>query len=496
MQSMQRQFGRFMKRSADDSQVSVLLKDFDDADKLLAKIIDSTKAWRDAWSSLLMYQARMASEFESLYAPILGSSDPSAGHKAVPTPEATLVRSNRLKEEYEDLRKELLQELNAVEERMIRPAVQAKDYLSPIKKTIKKRDDRKLDFERYQSRVDNYSKKTKRSDRDNAALSKAESDLARATEEYNGADEHLRQNLPPLITAVFSILPHILAAQVEIQNTMLAHYYTILHNYCEQEQFPSPPPPMDQVIREWEQDCLPVQHELESFACLANGKTVGGGSGAAAAAVDDKDTRTRSRSHGRPILGTRRSSTSLPAAAAARGRSVPPPAPIYETKPRLSDLPAAPPPLASSSSSLAVPISSAQVSPSSLDSYASPEPTASLAFSPAAPRPDYFSRDRQPSAVYLSSPNTLANAGISSATATIIASKKKPPPPPPPPRTPSAQNILFVTALYDFAGQGAGDLVFREGDRIRVLEKTDTTDDWWVGELRGVKGSFPANYVK
>jgi hypothetical protein len=53
-----------------------------------------------------------------------------------------------------------------------------------------------------------------------------------------------------------------------------------------------------------------------------------------------------------------------------------------------------------------------------------------------------------------------------------------------------------VTALYDFGGQGAGDLSFREGDRIRVIKKTESTDEWWQGELRGVKGSFPANYCR
>lgn len=53
-----------------------------------------------------------------------------------------------------------------------------------------------------------------------------------------------------------------------------------------------------------------------------------------------------------------------------------------------------------------------------------------------------------------------------------------------------------MTALYDFAGQGSGDLVFREGDRIRVTKKTGSTDDWWEGELKGVQGSFPANYCQ
>lgn len=76
--------------------------------------------------------------------------------------------------------------------------------------------------------------------------------------------------------------------------------------------------------------------------------------------------------------------------------------------------------------------------------------------------------------------------------ASIAASKKKPPPPPPQKRL----QEVWVVALYEFAGQGEGDLVFREGDRIRVVKKTESTDDWWEGELRGVKGSFPANYCR
>ena len=94
---------------------------------------------------------------------------------------------------------------------------------------------------------------------------------------------------------------------------------------------------------------------------------------------------------------------------------------------------------------------------------------------------DYFSRDRQPSGT------------SSSSMKAAIAGKKKPPPPPP--RLPSNQ-AQWVTALYDFVGQGNGDLTFREGDRIRIVKKTERTDEWWEGELRGQQGSFPANYVK
>ena len=54
----------------------------------------------------------------------------------------------------------------------------------------------------------------------------------------------------------------------------------------------------------------------------------------------------------------------------------------------------------------------------------------------------------------------------------------------------------YVTALFDFEGQAEDDLPFREGDRIKVVKKTESTDDWWEGELKGRQGNFPANYVQ
>jgi hypothetical protein len=84
---------------------------------------------------------------------------------------------------------------------------------------------------------------------------------------------------------------------------------------------------------------------------------------------------------------------------------------------------------------------------------------------------------------------------MASSVASVAAAKKKPPPPPKPKRMASNQGV-FVTALYDFDGQTAEDLPFREGDRIKVIKQTDSTDDWWEGEVNGRTGSFPANYVQ
>lgn len=400
-----------------------------------------------------------------------------------------MARTSRIHTEYDDLKTDLANELEQVQIRMIGPAQDVRDSFQTAKKVIKKREDKKLDFERYQSRVDSGNKRTKQSDRDRAQLSKAQTELTVATEAYNAADDHLRQYLPPLLNAVWSLQPHFLAAQIQIQNSLLAHYYTMLHSYCQEEGFPSPSPPMAEIIRMWEDAFKSTMKEAEVIPIVASGKT-----------ARSKSFGSREDGHTPYTNGFRRPSQPY---TSSRGPSVSParphvvPSPSFEGKTKLSSSPSSVSLLSANLSPPAQPVpDSAIASPSpSSSAYVTPHAT----FSPAGPNADYFSRDRQPSTTSVTSSNSHSQpttpGGTNTALAAALAAKKKPPPPPPPPRIPS-HHFQFVTALYDFGGQGEGDLVFREGDKIKVLKKTESTDDWWQGELRGVKGMFPANYVQ
>ncbi|KAJ3758579.1 BAR-domain-containing protein [Lentinula raphanica] len=94
-------------------------------------------------------------------------------------------------------------------------------------------------------------------------------------------------------------------------------------------------------------------------------------------------------------------------------------------------------------------------------------------------------------------PYTPSNGPANVAASAAAAAKKAPPPPPPlkpkPKLTPKPQ---YVVALYDFAAQAEGDLSFNAGDRIEIVEKTASAEDWWTGRLNGVQGVFPGNYVQ
>ncbi|KAF7797803.1 hypothetical protein EIP86_009008 [Pleurotus ostreatoroseus] len=77
-----------------------------------------------------------------------------------------------------------------------------------------------------------------------------------------------------------------------------------------------------------------------------------------------------------------------------------------------------------------------------------------------------------------------------------MARKAPPPPPPLKPKPRAEPERQYVVALYDFEAQADGDLDFKAGDRIEVVERTESSEDWWTGRLNGRQGVFPGNYVQ
>jgi len=66
--------------------------------------------------------------------------------------------------------------------------------------------------------------------------------------------------------------------------------------------------------------------------------------------------------------------------------------------------------------------------------------------------------------------------------------------PAPPPAGTTAATVSRVRALYDFTPSEPGELEFKRGDVIAVLESV--YKDWWRGSLKGKTGIFPLNYVE
>lgn len=283
--------------------------------------------------------------------------------------------------------------------------------------------------------------------------------------------------MPPIIDATFTLIPHLLASHVCIQNRLLGLYYTVLHDYCESHEFPSPPPAMETVVSTWSSSFMPIQKEVEAISCITHGKNWR----QPARAGDDGQNRKASTPSGASRNGFARS----PSGMMPGGEST---APTQRT--------------------MRIPSTNSSVSRPAVTPDPSPQPSPQPS-STSVPRtqlglPTDFTTATalgqtqqgvpRISPVYTSSRAEYFGhqSGLPAGAGNPIA-KKKPPPPPPAKRFQAAEE--FVVAQYDFAGAD-GDLSFREGDKIRIVKKTQTDQDWWIGELGGIRGNFPANYCK
>ena len=110
--------------------------------------------------------------------------------------------------------------------------------------------------------------------------------------------------------------------------------------------------------------------------------------------------------------------------------------------------------------------------------------TSGSSFIKKAPPPPPSFGSHAPAAPPPYSPGSASSGAVAAAAA-------KRAPPPPPPLKPKPKSVQYVVALYDFAPQADGDLEFHVGDRIEVVERTPSQEDWWTGRLNGKQGVFP-----
>ncbi|KAJ5832853.1 hypothetical protein N7474_001164 [Penicillium riverlandense] len=100
-------------------------------------------------------------------------------------------------------------------------------------------------------------------------------------------------------------------------------------------------------------------------------------------------------------------------------------------------------------------------------------------------------KDKNPAEPKQGEPSASA---VASSSAAPTQAQSQPAVAQPVPSGTSAATVSRVRALFDFMPSEPGELQFRKGDVIAVLESV--YKDWWKGSLRGQTGIFPLNYVE
>jgi amphiphysin len=312
---------------------------------------------------------------------------------------------------------------------------------------------------------------------------------------------------------------------VQVQHTLLQHSYSQLYHYANEHGFTDPDG--DVAVAEWEELFMPVKAQVESeLRLIAKGKTVLLPMNAIydnsilskmpampsvrnplakgkppppppppEALNGSSPPPPRGRENSQPGLGRPKSMASISSRYSRTDTSPPPPVP--QTRPTIGSVRAVsasysaserdespPPPLPgprpTSNGLLTAERPRIGSYGSSYGGTGSVTPTPLAGLRPTALTGAGSARSPSPNASRIgrslapSAPSVGARSP-SPAMAALVVGKKKPPPPPPKKKFAGPKEV-WVRALFTFDGQDRGDLSFEEGERIKVLKKTESTD--------------------
>lgn len=446
-------------KSLEDRVIIEWTKDFNMAEVALELLMTEAKNFIAAWKENWGCQTDLVKLLSELYSPIAEDNV----YKAVQEIPAS---STRLVSQFRVTVDKMVQEcqpvIAALEVTFVGRCKQAKACVDGVQKALKKREHKKIDFDRHSNTVDKMFKKPNLSDKEQLSLNKMEAELDDAIEEFHFQDEKVKKFVPRVLNSLSEFLNPLTSllylSELKVFQIMKTHLYSFAQAQGLTTSH-SALPEYIAVVEEWEERFLTIQPQAEEgIKTIHDGTTV-----KAPMNKPTKSTRDKAKSL---LDKSVDQTTGLAHKAYQRAK--------HPTVSRIQF----------SSPSLGMFRSEADILSSPTDSFSSNKNLGSPITSPPhLELPDDHTRSRV-RAWSSSSARALSPSSFQSSSSFVIP--------------PKSDKDEYATALYTFAGDEPGDVAFRIGDKIRVLDHGDETDDqWWFGEtLDGRLGLFPCNYVK
>ncbi|KAF8923116.1 hypothetical protein BGZ58_003324 [Dissophora ornata] len=515
---------------------------FTACEKSTASLLADVCKYRDSVTALLNHQAEFGIVLVEVYDPALGEPSGEVTPRRVQTAPESIQAVDDFQAVMREIRDILLPEVDKLEVSVVQPLTEMQNLMKMIRKTIVKRDHKMVDYDRYRISLKKLQDKKEKTLSDEKQIYKLESQLEVATADYEGLNNLLKEELPgyfwlrtQLIEPVFYSFYYL---QLRIYNILLdridplsrSGYYDltmdVIQGYDTRKADIAPTLESVEIITK---RAITTPYASKYGRPAHDTSPTGSSPGTPRAYGGSSTSLEEPHSPPAPPASKPWQSATAKSWQQATASAAPPQAAPKSWQSGSAPGPAAPPPPAAPKSwqaaGAAAPAAkpwqatgaaaptpkpwqaaaaqapkpwqaTATSEPSPPPAYSSPQPAA-----PPAPAPAPAASRGGPNVHLHISPFSTGIAGAVAATAasaafnagkSAAAANKRPPPPPVPKRL----GVKMVVALYDYDAQQEGDLSFKGGDRIELVERTGSTEDWWTGKLNGRQGVFPGNYVQ
>ncbi|KAJ2157396.1 BAR adaptor protein Hob1 [Coemansia sp. RSA 552] len=467
-----------------DSEFDELQVRFVELERVTKELFQQTAQFRDGIRGMLVYQSAYLEHVLAMYRPI--STDPDGNTQPVGsyTDEGASPELLRVAEEFRNrvtaIRESTDSRLGQLDVSIVGPIQELMAMMRNIHKVIQKRHHKLMDYDRYKSAVEKAeAKESSEGQRrlpEERAYQKHGAQYQEASRQYNYFNDMLKAELKQLLDLRQAFIDPVFMKFFRIQYdlyTTLFREFTDAARSCPALDLTTP------VLAGWQPKWTRAEQNLSTLDVWGNG-----GMNVLPYQFDETN-----RGMFDSVKGTFRKKDKAPPgpATASSTFSSPPPPPPVGTTPSLG------PGRGQSFTSTSPSIASGSVGPGSVGSSApyGAAAAAAAASAVAAGSGKAPYGPRQPMPAQGPPPE---NQGFSYQPP---AAEPAPPPvyqqPAAAPKGPSGSK--YVRAVYDYQSQVDGDLNFRTGDLIELIQRQADPNDWWTGRFNGVTGVFPGTYV-
>ncbi|EJD04441.1 BAR-domain-containing protein [Fomitiporia mediterranea MF3/22] len=427
-----------MSKKSADLEFDDYERKFSTMEDTVEKLLKDCKKFNEAVVNLFTAGQGFSQHFCQLFHPMVGEYDLIGKN---PDAQDTIRNVDGYQQLFEELRMSITPELELIESRIVTPVKELQTIMKQIRKNITKRNHKLVDYDRFNNSLTKLRDKKEKSLSDEKNLFKLEQDFEVATNEYEYINNAMKQDLPRFMVLSAQFVDPLYNSFYYMQLNIFYMLMEKMSTFADGKydiQIPTAQISDDYENRRsdaWQriEDMNITKRIVSTAKMMQNHRQNSGMSSGTGSSLGRSNTAMSS-------------STTSSAGLGVGGRTMPP---MARTPSASSYVKKAPPP------------------PPSLASYAAAPP-----------------------------PYTPSSNGTAAAAAAAAATKRPPPPPPLKPKPRVEPPVQYVVALYDFTPQADGDLEFHVGDRIEVVKRTASTEDWWTGRLNGREGVFPGNYVQ
>ena len=453
------------------------------------KLSDESKRYFTAVNGMLDHQIEFPKGIEEIYKPISGKvSDPTS---IIPegNPEG-IEASEAYRAVVAELKATLAPDLELIESRIIEPAQDLLKIIESVKKMALKRNHKQLDLDRHTNSLKKYeaNKKAEETAKDIERISKAQTNVSIAQEEYDYYNNLLKTELPMLFQYQAEFIQPLFVSFYYMQ---LSIFYT-LYNRMEELKIPYFELSGD-ILESFNAKRGDIQEQTEALG-ITHFKL-----GHAKAKLE-----ATKRRYGRKDEEAAEETAANATVNSMTGQPLPPytppgTTPMYQQGVGYTTTPENNVPQLQQQQTnqygqpqviqpQVVNSGSTYGNTTANSMYSNPSVSTYTPVSSAGTNVGGYTGYVPPATMPGTMPGGMPGMVPQQAPVQIPALVPAAPAP--------VSSVEYCTALYDYTAQAQGDLSFTAGSMIEIVQRTADANGWWTGRLNGVTGVFPGNYVQ